>query len=150
MLRMLTTCLTLIAPAAWAQCQNGPELFSCTFSHGKKAVHVCQDGEGYSYAYGRLGNTPDLFLQRGLDELHFTPWNGVGRSYWEEVQFFNKSVTYRISFNVDRMQGDDAEPEGQLSVHEGVERLALLICDAGSVRVNFTPLANAWHDAGFR
>ena len=151
MLRMLMTSLilSLIAPAAWAQCQNGPELFSCTFSHGKKAVHICQDGANYSYAYGRIGRRPELVLQRRLAELDFTPWTGVGRYYGEDVQFTNKSVSYLISFSVDRLS-EDALAEGQLSVHEEGNRLALLICDAGSVQLNLTPLANAWHDAGYQ
>ena len=150
MLRTLTICLSLIAPAAWAQCQNGPELFSCTFSHGKKSVEVCQNGADYSYAYGRIARAPDLFLQRSLNEIHFTPWSGVGRYYWEEVRFFNKSVTYLISFSFDRLSEGDTATEGQLSVHEEGNRLALLVCDVGSVRMNMTPLANAWHDAGLQ
>lgn len=151
MLRTLMTSLSLslIAPAAWAQCQNGAELFSCTFSHGKKAVNICQDGADYSYAYGRIGQVPDLFLLRGLDELDFTPWTGIGRYYGEDVRFFNKSVSYLISFSVDRLS-EDAVAEGQLSVHEEGNRLALLICDTGSVRMNLTPLANAWYDAGLQ
>lgn len=152
MLRTMTTCLTLtlIPPAAWAQCQNGPELFSCKFSHGKKSVHICQDGADYTYAYGRIGRAPELFLQRSLNEIHFTPWSGVGRYYWEEVQFDNKSVSYLISFSSDRLSEGDTVPEGQVSVHEDDNRLALLVCDTGSVRMNMTPLANAWHDAGFQ
>jgi len=152
MLRTLMTSLTLIlaAPAAWAQCQNGSELFSCTFSHGKKSVHICQDGSDYSYAYGRIRRAPDLFLQRGLNEIDFTPWPGIGRYYWEEVRFFNKSVSYLISFSADRLSEGESVPEGQVSVHEDDNRLALLVCDAGSVRINMTPLANAWHDAGLQ
>ena len=146
---LISLALTFSGSPLLAQCLNGPELFSCTFTHGKRAVHICQDGSDYTYAYGRIGRAPDLFLQRGLDEIHFTPWPGAGRYYWEEVKFFNKAVTYWISFNVDRLSEDDAVADGQLSVHEGDERLALLICDTGSVRTNFTPLANAWFDAGF-
>lgn len=142
--------LTIVGSPVFAACLDGPMLFSCTFSHGKKSVHVCQSGTDYTYAYGRIGRAPDLFLQRSLGELDFTPWPGIGRTYWEEVQFKNKSVTYQISFTVDRMSGDRAIAEGQLAVLEGENRLALLICDEASVRTNFTPLANAWHDAGLQ
>ena len=146
----LTLLLCLSAPAAWAECVNGPELYSCSFSQGKKAVHVCQDGKDYTYAYGRIGAAPELLLKRSLEDIHFTPWPGIGRTYWEEVQFYNKSVSYVINVTADRLSGEDSLPEGELSVMEGEERLAWLICDAGSVRANFTPLANAWHEAGYQ
>lgn len=145
----ISLALTFSGSSLMAQCLNGPELFSCTFSQGKKAVHICQDGAEYTYAYGRIGQAPDLTLQRGLADLHFTPWPGIGRYFWEEVKFFNKSVTYWIRFSVDRLSEEDAVAEGELAVYEGEERLALLVCDGGSVQTNFTPLANAWFEAGY-
>jgi len=132
--------------AASAGCDQGELLFHCSFSQGKKAVTLCQEGERYSYAYGRIGYAPELRLVRDLPELGFTPWNGIGRSIWEEVTFRNASVEYLIGYSIDRVS--EAGPEGSLTVMEGGQRLALLICDAGSVEVNFTPLANAVFDAG--
>lgn len=128
----------LMASPAFAICGgNAEEVFTCTVSGGKKQVTICS-GDGIArYLFGKAGRDPELELSAQVAELHYMPWNGIGRSIYEEVAFDNGAHTYTVYAALDRtiLEGDPQDPiSGGVVVTKGDQTLAELTCDAGSVR----------------
>ena len=118
-------------------------MFHCTFNGGSKTVDVCLQGDVALYSFGATDRSPDLLLARNAIGVEMTPWNGVGRSIWEEITFYNNAYSYNLSYAIDR-NNENAHVEGRLIVGEGDSEVAELICDTGSVsEADFYPLFEA-------
>ncbi|NVK46600.1 MAG: hypothetical protein HWE33_09890 [Rhodobacteraceae bacterium] len=129
-----------------AQAQDEP-LFHCQFDNGKE-VTLRTFEDGVSYVFGRPKTKPELFLTRTYDEIAVTPWNGVGRSIWEDLEFQNADVTYRIWGNFDRMT-EAHEITGGILVERGEEDLARLECLPGTVIYTPFSFSDAYEAAGY-
>lgn len=143
--------LTLFASTAQAGCYgSGTSLFHCTMSGGKKALDVCLQGGVATYSFGKIGQAPDLLLARKEVDVMMSPWNGIGRSIYEEIGFNNREFSYIIGYSMDRRV--EALPiAGTLIVVEGDATAAELSCDEGSVKTaDFYPLFEAKERAGQR
>lgn len=142
---------TLFTTTAQAGCfGSGTSLFHCTMSNGKNAVDVCLQEGVVTYSFGKLGKTPDLLLARKEVDVSMSPWNGVGRSIYEEISFHNREYSYILGYSMDR-KAQDSPLEGTLIVVEGDATAAELTCDKGSVQTaDFYPLFEAKELAGQR
>ncbi len=140
------------ATSAAADCgTNAGPIFECTVSGGKKQVQVCYGDRVASYVFGRPGQAPELELASSIEDLFYLPWNGVGRSIYEEVAFTNGDFDYTVFAALDRtvLEGDAEEPlTGGISVTSGDELVADLTCDAGSVTGSLDMLYGEKTDAG--
>ncbi|MBW6416741.1 hypothetical protein [Celeribacter sp. PS-C1] len=131
---------------SFAQAQEA-SLFHCQFANAKE-VTLRVTETGMSYAFGRQHSTPELTLWRTFDEIEVTPWNGVGRSIWEDIAFANGDVTYRIWGNFDRMT-EEHEVTGGILVERGDEDLARLDCLPYTVNYTLFSFSDAYEAAGY-
>ena len=138
----LSALASLIAAPALAGCPAGSvPILACTFQNGAKQVDACQDGTTATYAFGKVGQAPDLALSTPVRDLPFTPWPGIGRSIWADVSFVNQDVTYLLWYNYDKVNAiEEAQEAGApdplsagILVLKGEEELARLDCDPGSI-----------------
>lgn len=140
--------LAALPGLAAAACPTGAEpVLSCTARGGAMALDVCLADQEVSYAYGAAGGAPDLRLHRNIADVSARPWNGIGRSLWEEVTFENAGYAYLVFMSVDRMD-PAAQPEGGVIVQQGGNDLARVDCDAGSVTAGFWAVSDAKARAG--
>lgn len=151
-MRLLMALLALAPLNAYAACPVGSEVVqTCSLSGGKKVLDVCLLQNSVTYAFGNSGKTPDLHLSTPVTQAGYIPWNGVGRSIYEEVSFVNQGVTYLVWYAVDRMV--EAHPvSGGIVVGQGGKELASLICDKNTVITGFgalydrmTSLGQCWN-----
>lgn len=150
-MRILIALLALMPLSAHAACQAGSEpVQSCSLSGGNKVLDVCLMQDSMSYSFGKAGEDPDLRLSAPITQAGYVPWNGVGRSIYEEVSFYNQGVTYLVWYAVDRTI--DAHPiSGGIVVRQGDKQLATMSCDENSVITGFdavydrmTTLGHCW------
>lgn len=146
----LIACLCLAAPPHAAQegCFGaGEPLFHCRA--GGKAVDICLQGEVVIYSYGPGGGAAELLLARRVEGVGMVPWNGIGRTLWEELTFYNGTYAYAAHYAVDRLAEGAPKVEAGVEVREGERRIARVTCDAGSVtRFDFYPVYEAKEAAG--
>lgn len=122
-----------------AECA-GTELVSCQVKGSAKWLELCLAGSTLRYSFGPKG-APELVLTRDIGEVVYTPWPGVGRTIWEDVQIRNKGITYAIHTWVERPL-DESDPGGSgtgVAVLRGDDPLAEIEC-AGEQTADFTPL----------
>lgn len=141
--------LTCLGTAAHAACfGTGTPMFTCTFNSGAKQVNVCLQDAVALYSFGPTQGAPELLMGREAARVELRPWNGIGRSIWEEVRFSSGAFSYTLSYALDRAP-DGALPDGRLIVTRGESEVAELICDAGSVDIHdFYPLFEAKEASG--
>lgn len=121
----------LASPAASplsAACQ-GDEAFSCQI--GAKTLQVCYWKGMLTYSFGPEGK-PELVLNEPLETVAFTPWPGIGSSFWETVAFRNDGHTYEVWTSIDRDPESSAPREGGVRVMKGSETVAELDCNPGT------------------
>lgn len=135
---------TLLAVPAQAQCTGAAApLFHCTTGGGAKTLSVCLQGTVAVYRFGETGRMPDLTLARRVEDVGMKPWNGIGRTLWEEVSFSNGGTDYLVSYAVERMP-EGPPPAGRVIVGQGDSELADIACDTGSLSAyDFYPLFEA-------
>ncbi|MGH1578879.1 hypothetical protein [Planktotalea sp.] len=146
----LFTLLALsLGSIAQASCfDSGTPLFHCTFENGSKTADVCLQGEVVVYSFGNTGQAPDMIAARREIGVEMTPWNGIGRSIYEDMTIYNNVYSYILSYEVDR-NVESAPILGRLIVAEGDSEIADFACDKGSVtEANFYPLFEAKDVAG--
>ncbi|WP_293451842.1 hypothetical protein [Planktotalea sp.] len=113
-------------------------------------MNVCLQDNVVLYSFGSIGRAPELLLGRDVTRVSLTPWNGVGRSIWEEISVSSGDFNYNLSYAIDRAP-DGVRPTGQLIVARGDSELANLQCDTGSVDIHdFYPLSEAKEASGQR
>ena len=143
------TFVLFASTAAQAGCFGaGEPLFHCTFNAGKKSVDVCLQGDVLLYRFGPPNGRAELALARREIGVEMTPWNGVGRSIYEEITVYNGAYSYILSYAIDR-NIEGAPIDGRLIVAQGDSEVASLVCDKGSVKeADFYPLFEAKEAAG--
>ena len=140
MLRLLIISLgTLAATEAVAACRPGEDLFfSCVFAGGKE-VRVCNTDQYARYDFGVPGNVPELSLSVPIEDVHLTPWPGVGRTIWEEVRFDNEGYGYVVFGAIHREYPEDENADiivtrsGGINVLKGEDSVATLSCLEDSI-----------------
>ncbi|MGV6847705.1 MAG: hypothetical protein ACWA5A_04935 [Marinibacterium sp.] len=146
-LAVAASLLGLLAGAAQAQsCGAGILMLRCQIGAGK-ALSVCFEGGSARYRFGPPA-APELSLTQPLEDLQATPWNGIGRSIWEEVIFSNAAVRYAVWTSLDRL--DEAHPrDGGVRVLQGDAELANLTCRTGSVEMSAFAVTDGFAAAGY-
>lgn len=152
-LRVCLAALFLAAGSAGASAAcfgPGTPMFTCSFNGGQKQVNVCLQANVVLYSFGPTGGAPELLMGRDVIGVEMSPWNGVGRSIWEEITLYSGVFSYNLSYALDRNPDGDV-PSGRLVVGRGDSEVAELICDAGSVDIHdFYPLFEAKEASGQR
>lgn len=126
-------------------------MFQCTLSNGAKTLEVCYGDGVAQYSFGRTGQKPELELSATITDLYYLPWNGVGRSIYEEIGFRNGDYDYTIHAALDRtiLEDDDEWPlTGGVTVIKADQTIAEIDCDPESVTHSLDSFYEAKHDAG--
>lgn len=119
--------LALIFPVpAFAAC-DGTTLVSCPI-RGADWLEVCLNGDDLTYAYGPIGQAPDLSLRDPLINGAYTPWNGIGRSMSDSITFTNAEYTYEVFASFDRLD-ENAITENGVSILKNGNHVTTLTCD---------------------
>lgn len=106
-------------------------------------MQVCQTSDAATYIFGPSGRPADLVLATSLRNLGYRPWNGIGRSIYEEVTFENGDFAYTAWQSIDKMKAVDEAPDaitGGVLVTKGDQTLASLDCDLGTVEATLDAL----------
>ncbi len=122
-------------------------LFSCQFANGKAAA-LTADESGVTYTFGLPGKAPELVLRRGYADIRVRPWNGVGRSIWEDLTLTNAGYSYVLWGSADRME-ENAPMEAGVIVEQGGEEIARLDCLSESLSYAVFSFADAYEAAGY-
>lgn len=142
-LTLPTFALALALPtAAFASCEAGNTVLSCTAKNGAKSLDVCLFDGAVTYSYGATGAAPDLMLDAHVAEITHMPWSGMGGSIWEETTFFNKDFSYVIWMSVDR-NNPDAPPMGGVTVQKGGAEIAQVACDSVGIELGLFAISDA-------
>lgn len=140
----LRICTALIAATAAIPAQACPDgavpLVSCPLQDGAKVLRTCLLGDHATYAFGKVGQTPDLHLARPVTDIAMTPWPGIGRYIWEDFTFSNGATSYRVFYGIDKMAEGGVQLTGGVAVEQGGKVLAELYCDLGKVTTSGYPL----------
>ena len=130
----LLLCFLLAPGLVRAECSE-ETLLSCPVSGSEKQIEMCLEGDQLTYSYGHPGK-PELMLSEPLSAGTYMPWNGVGRSMWDVVAFYNDGYTYTVNWSVDRM--DESLPvQAGVSVDEGGNIVVILTCAEGTAGPEF-------------
>ena len=147
MKRVFLFLLFCISTSAQAECSGGAEeLFQCSFDSGYQ-LNICLQEGAVTYMYGADGKMPELILSRRVEDVTMTPWPGIGRTFWEEINVRNQGVTYTITQWADRNDLNTL-PGGAVDVVRNGEHLVRLDCVEGTVTGDFYPLFEAKQNFG--
>ncbi len=117
----------------------GKALFHCTVKDGAKSVDVCLQDSVVYYRFGPVAAPAEMLLAQPVAAVHMSPWNGIGRTIYEEVGFANAAFDYTVHYAIDRIPEDgEVRPSisGGVTVIKGDQTMAQLECDAESISVN--------------
>ncbi|MEM7439711.1 MAG: hypothetical protein AAF393_08940 [Pseudomonadota bacterium] len=132
-------------------CTSGTTLFSCAIAGKAQVVTVCNTGDAVTYTYGRPDRAPDISLASAVATVGYSPWNGIGRSIYEDVTFTNAGYDYTVWGALDRQILED-DPADQMSggivVTKGDETVAQLMCDPKTIAVALDQLWGLKEAAG--
>ncbi|MEM7471321.1 MAG: hypothetical protein AAF340_08210 [Pseudomonadota bacterium] len=133
-MRTLILAFAVVATPA-VSCGIGEyEVFDCAISGGKKQLRLCTTEQAAIYRFGKTGNAPELELFAPIERFDYRPWNGIGRTLYEQVTFTNQSYGYTVYGVFDRLAEEgNADLEGGVIVTDAGAEIAHLTCDAGSV-----------------
>lgn len=142
--------LSPVAAPAQEGCYGaGQGLLHCTLKGGRKTLDVCLQGNVGYYRFGPTGGAAELILAQKVEEIALRPWNGVGSSIYEELDFWAGDTIYQVHYAVDRIAAEEPEITGGVTVFRSDQLLAELSCDKGSViSGEFYPLYQAKERAG--
>lgn len=103
-------------------------VFQCDI--GPKQILLTQQGEMISYHFGPAA-APELTISAAARDLNYLPWDGMGSSMPEMVQFQNAGTIYEVWYSVQKQMDENAPlppTEGGVRVIKGDQTLADLPC----------------------
>ncbi|GAA3853890.1 hypothetical protein [Celeribacter arenosi] len=145
MLRFAILPFVILASPAHAVCALNQEvIFQCL--DGAKTIELCltPSDQNVTYRFG-AASAPEIELTRGFDEIEMVPWNGIGRSIWDQVTVSNGNFAYGLFWNYDKF---DETASGGLQVTRGESVVARRACTAEGI-YNFDILRIAMQEAGY-
>lgn len=153
---ILSLMVASAAAAGTAQAEGcfgpGVPLFHCTVKGGAKSVDLCLQGNVAYYRFGPAGGVAEMLLAQPVDKVDMIPWNGIGRTIYEEAGFANGPIDYAVFYAIDRLPAEGevtADVSGGVTVTKGDQTVAQLNCDDGSLSVtDIYPLYEAKQAAG--
>ncbi len=127
--------LALTATQAQARCApSETEVFSCKIAGSSKRVEICEGGQVARYSFGKAGQSPELDLSAPIAALDYVPWNGIGRTIYEQVTFQNKGYGYTVYFLFDRLSEVPTQAvSGGISVEQNAQEIANLECNPDTI-----------------
>ena len=82
--------------------QGAETVFHCKIQKSSRQVTVCAlRGGDFLYVYGRPGR-PEMELRQTARQVTYTPWNGVGFSFWAALRFDKGSYGYEVAYDADK------------------------------------------------
>ena len=117
------------------------EFLYCQIKGGQKEVEVCFDDDAASYRFGLIGGRPELLLNRRIPEgARYYPWQGVGRSIAEAIEFDNQGYVYEAYGGFDRLTGADESIEasfGGIRITKDGSKVTELVCIPETVQWSY-------------
>jgi len=139
-----TSCVAVLiagfAVSAQAECLTGERTFmSCQIEDKTAILRVCFTNTDIHYRYGPRGSAPELSITETIGTVNYRPWNGVGRSIVEEVEFQTGRFAYRVYAGFERIFDEEEYEDiahrqfGGVRVFEGDAEIATLLCERKTV-----------------
>lgn len=91
-------------------------VFSCVLEGGGEMLRVCHADDTYTLTEGWLWS-PRRTLARAAGEVVYTPWGGIGPTYWASLGFPDGERLYDVSYSVEK--DEDSVMGGALTVYRG-------------------------------
>ncbi len=135
----------VVGVPAWATCGTDEQTYlSCKIENSRKVLSICLNDDAATYRFGIDRRPAELSITEPMATFRYVPWNGLGRSIWEVVEFYNGAYTYEIEAGFDRMFDDQAELDfplfGSVRVTRDEQTVVTLECDRTTVDYNWDTL----------
>ena len=122
--------LGVVAASSTASSAAAEVLFDCPI--GAQQLSVALAGDTAIYTFGPQG-APEMTISAAPRDLNYLPWDGMGSSMPEAVQFANAGTTYEVWYAVQKQMDENAPlapTQGGVRVMQGDAMLADLVCTA--------------------
>lgn len=107
-------------------------ILSCQIQNSSKVLTSCQDGTTATYSFGPP-DAVELSILSPVETLDYTPWNGIGRSIYEQVIFENAGVGYLLWTAFEKDPEAKHPLSGGIIVQQNGADLASLTCAPGTI-----------------
>lgn len=105
-------------------------IFKCAFKNNKQ-VSLYKKTENIIYSFGKIGEKPDLELNRKREQIETNLGNLSGRYVTNSIIIKNGTYGYKLTTSVDRI-AEEQEPSTSLTVMKNDNDLTTLQCMKGS------------------
>lgn len=128
------TIIAVLTVPLTAATESLPPFFYCK-SKSDKTLELYKQNNTISYKFGHPGRTPDLELNRLVDEVYISIGNATGSELSNSVTFTNSSYSYTVISTINRVT-DVQIPEHGILVEKNSKYLSYISCIPASVRGN--------------
>ena len=128
------TIIAVLTVPLTAATERLPPFFYCK-SKSDKTLELYKQNNTISYKFGHPGRTPDLELNRLVDEVYISIGNATGSELSNSVTFTNSSYSYTVISTIHRVT-DVQIPEHGILVKKNSKYLSYISCIPASVRGN--------------
>jgi len=125
-----TIIMTLTVPLT-AATERLPPFFYCK-SKSDKTLELYKQNNTISYKFGHPGRTPELELNRLVDEVDISIGNVAGSELSNSVTFTNGAYSYTVISRINRV-ADVQIPEHGILVEKNSNYLTYISCISASV-----------------
>lgn len=123
--------VALTAPVT-AAVERLPPFFYCK-SESDRTLELYKQNNTISYKFGHPGRTPDLELNRLIDEVYISIGNATGSELSNSVTFTNGAYSYTVTSRINRV-ADVQIPEHGILVKKNSNYLTYISCISASVK----------------
>jgi len=109
-----------------------PPFFYCK-SKSDKTLELYKQNNTISYKFGHPGRTPELELNRLVDEVDISIGNTTGSELSNSVTFTNGAYSYTVTSRINRV-ADVQIPEHGILVKKNSNYLTYISCISASVK----------------
>ncbi len=125
------TIIVVLTVPLTAATERLPPFFYCK-SKSDKTLELYKENNTISYKFGHPGRTPDLELNRLVDEVYISIGNATGSELSNSVTFTNGSYSYTVISTINRV-ADVQTPEHGILVKKNSNYLTYISCISASV-----------------
>lgn len=125
------TMIVALTATVAAAMERLPPFFYCK-SESDKTLELYKQNNTISYKFGHPGRTPDLELNRLVDEVDISIGNVIGSELSNSATFTNGSYSYTVISTINRV-ADVQTPEHGILVKKNSNYLTYISCISASV-----------------
>lgn len=131
LIHVITYIIVVLTVPLTAATERLPPFFYCK-SKSDKTLELYKQNNTISYKFGHPGRTPDLELNRLIDEVYISTGNATGSELSNSVTFTNGSYSYTVISTINRV-ADVQIPKHGILVKKNSNYLTYISCISASV-----------------